>query len=307
MRKNKLILKKLKKRTIKISNSAISGLAIITERASHYISESVIFKSLNDYSSEVSKELDAKFIMNGITKIMTPANHRIMDQGHDFLETITRAKEVGEQNGWDNLTIFQEWAKAYFTDLSSNAGMPIFGKYSDEMYSFLRKIGFEEELARDFVTINGQETTEALLGATAAAMALFFSWKKSDKEAFSKTVGAILCSGAITLNPASISVAVIALAFGFNRLVCKETIAKGAISTSAGILLSASIPGPALLGAIPALTLSIYLSRKMGKDFRPVEFSLKLFETLKSEEFRSICLELYIELKERLSVKKEAV
>ena len=83
-----------------------------------------------------------------------------MDGGHDFFSTIEKAQEIGNQNGWDSMETFQEWAKSYFTDLSSNAGMPVFGKLSDEIYGFLISINIDEETARDFVTVNGPEALE---------------------------------------------------------------------------------------------------------------------------------------------------
>lgn len=228
---------------------------------------------------------------------MTPNNHRIMDGGHDFFSTMEKAQEVGDVNGWSSVQTFEEWAKAYFTDLSSSAGMPVFGKMSDEIYTFLKTLGVDEANARDFVTMNGQEALEALVGGGITATALIFAWKKEDKDSFSRVAGSIICAGAATMNPASVLIAVMALAFGYNKLVCKEAVARGAIVSSLGLVVSTLIPGPVLLGAIPALLASIYINKKMGTDFKPIEFSKNIILFIQSESFQKTCYEIVDELK----------
>jgi hypothetical protein len=299
---------KFKEKAKEVSGQAFTSMAVLTNEISTAVSQADWFKGLNEYTSEISKSMDANFLKDGISKVMTPSNHRIMDGGHDFFSTINKAQELGEQNGWDSMETFQEWAQSYFTDLSSSAGMPIFGKLTDEIYTFLRAMNIDEANARDFVTVNGQEALEAIMGGAIAAVALAFAWKKEDKEAFSKAIGCIVCSGALTMNPASIIVAVIALAFGYNKLVCKETVARSAITSGVGLFVSAVIPGPILLGLIPAIIASVYVSKKMGKDFKPVEMSTNLYNLVRSEEFRKTCMELYTELRGKIItvVEKEA-
>src|SRR5690606_18215391 len=100
----------------------------------------------------VSKAMDRGFITERLTGL-TPNNHRILDGGHDFFSSIDRAREVGAKNGWDNEEVFNQWAQAYFTDLSSPAGVPLFGKLSDDFYKLLKSIGVSDKEAADFVTI----------------------------------------------------------------------------------------------------------------------------------------------------------
>lgn len=280
------------------SKTLIASTAVMTKDISTFISQADFFKKLNEYSSEVSKSMDENFI-GKINKSMFPSNHRIVDGGHDFFTTIDKAQEIGIQEGWDSTTTFTEWAKSYFSDLSSNAGMPVFGKFSDEIYHFLKSINISEENARDFVTVNGQEALDAIFSGTVSVLALLFGWKNQDKEVFSKAVGSILCASTVTMNPASLIIALIALGFGYNKLVCKETVARGAIVTSVGMVVSAIIPGPVLLGLIPALLASIYIHKKMGADFKPIEYSAQIFLLLKSDDFKKTCLEIYDKFIER--------
>jgi hypothetical protein len=173
------------------------------------------FKSINDFKSEVSKSMDSDFLSKGMGAVdpetvlsFSANNHRILDGGHTLFESISRAKEIGETNNWTSLETFQEWGKAYFTDLSSSAGMPAFGALSDNVYSILRAAGIDEAVARDLVTVNGQEAVEAILGGTITSLGLVFAWKSQDKEQFSRAVGSILIGSAIAMNPMTLCLAV---------------------------------------------------------------------------------------------------
>jgi hypothetical protein len=241
--------------------------------------------------------MDANFLKDGISKIMTPSNHRIMDGGHDFFSTIEKAQEIGAKNNWSDLETFQNWAQAYFTDLSSPAGMPMFGKFTDEIYNFLRSLNIDEQTARDFVTLNGQEAIEAVLGGAISSVAIFFAWKAQDKEVFSKTIASLFLSSVVSLNPVVLVIATIGLAFGYQKLVCREAVARGALAAGAGLLMSS------YLGLIPAIIGSVYISKKMGKDFKPIEYSAQLFELIKTKEFRDKCEEMFREYSEEIGKK----
>ncbi|MDZ4676364.1 MAG: hypothetical protein SGI74_02550 [Oligoflexia bacterium] len=142
---------------------------------SQYISQTDFVSKLNNYKSEVSKAMDAGFEAKGLIDIETnlkisPSNHRILIEGHGFFESIAEAREVGEAKGWSDSETFTTWFKSYFTDLSSPAGMPVFGKLTDDAYAFLRSFDVSEETARDLLTVNGQEAFESLVGGTLAAL-----------------------------------------------------------------------------------------------------------------------------------------
>jgi hypothetical protein len=176
----------------------------------------------------------------------------------------------------------------------------MFGKFTDEIYNFLRSLNIDEQTARDFVTLNGQEAIEAVLGGAISSVAIFFAWKAQDKEVFSKTIASLFLSSAVSLNPVVLVIAAIGLAFGYQKLVCKEAVARGAIASGAGMLISAIIPGPVLLGLIPAIIGSVYISKKMGKDFKPIEYSAQLLELIKTKEFRDKCEEMFREYSEEI-------
>jgi hypothetical protein len=184
--------------------------------------------------------------------------------------------------------------------LSSPAGVPIFGKFSDDIYKYLKELGISDKEAADVVTINGQEALETLMSGAISAVAIFFAWKAKDKEAFSKSVGFILVSGAAAMTPAALIVAIVALAFGYNTLVCKESITKGILSSGLTMAVSSAIPGPVLLGLVPAVVLTIYANKRLGKDFRPLEQSAKLFELVRTKEFRDDCMAMFEEMKGKM-------
>lgn len=238
---------------------------------SQQIGQTEFVTKLNTYKSEVSKAMDSGFKIGQIDAetglAMTPHNHRILDGGHGLFESLESAREVGKQNGWSDIETFQTWLSSFFTDLSSPAGMPFFGRLTDDCYSLLRAMGVKEEIARDFLTVNGPEAVEALIGGTLSAVGLFMAWKKEDKENFSRAIGAIGLGSVASLNPAVLTIVIVAAALGYNELVFHKAVTRGAIASSTMMLTSLLIPGPLLLGVIPGIVLAVYVNKKMGKEY----------------------------------------
>lgn len=269
------------------------------------LSQTDFVSKLNTYSSDVSKAMDEGFkigsehLESGLS--MTPNNHRILDGGHGFFESISKAQEVGEANGWSDLETFQVWIKSYFTDLSSNAGMPVLDSYTDDVYAFLRNIGFSDETARDVLTVNGQEAIECILGGSLSAVAIFFAWKKDDKDNFSRSLGAMGIASVVSLNPVVLAVVIAAAALGYTTLVCRKSAGKGMIVSSAAMITSALIPGPLLLGVIPAIAVAVLINKKMSKEFDPSAHLVQLYKNLRDREKRQKILDHSKQILEILS------
>ena len=273
------------------------GAAVFSE-ASIKISDTAYWKSINEFSSELSKKMDGDYLevlKGNLDRIdvdtglkFSAENHRILDGGHTFFESISRAKELGAHNDWSGIDTFKHWVDAYRTDMSSSAGMPMFGDISDEIYAFMRnRMQLSEEAARDFVTLNGQEAIQSIFVGSVSALGLYFAWKKEDQDAFSKIAGSILLTGTITLNPVLLAVAVAALAIGYQNLVCPKAVSRGAFITGSTFLVSVIIPGPLIIGLIPAIVLGYYLNKKMGKDFDLVLFFKENYTYIRSNEFKA--------------------
>ena len=252
---------------------------------SQLLSQTDFVSQLNTYKSEISKAMDAGYKIGSVdleTGLkMMPNNHRILDGGHGFFESIQKAKEVGEANGLSGSETFSTWFQSYFTDLSSPAGMPMLGKLTDDAYALLQNLGVSEETARDLLTVNGQEAIEALVGGSLATVSLVLAWKKEDKENFSKALGSIGLASVVGMNPVVLVVLVVAAALGYNTLVCHKAITRGAIVSSTAMLTSALIPGPILLGVIPGVVLAFYVNKKMGTDFDLASHAKLIFNKMK--------------------------
>jgi hypothetical protein len=288
--------KKAKNKAESFAKDSLATFTVLSSEVTTQIADASWFRGLNKFTSEVSKAMDHNFIQSKMSGGMTPTNHRILDGGHDFFSSIEKAREIGEQNDWEALKVFEEWAKAYFTDMSSPAGVPILGKFSEDIFYLLKEMGLTEREAADFVTINGQEAMEIIMSGSISALGLIFAWKEQDKEAFSRSIGFIVVSGAATMTPASLIVAIMALGFGYNTLICRESVAKGILGAGLTMTVSAVIPGPVLLGLVPGIILTIYANKKMGKDFRPFEESSKFLSLIRSESFKKNCVDLYEEM-----------
>lgn len=261
--------------------------------ASHWIAQTDWMKSFNEnYASAVSKAMDSEYKVGAIdieTGLkMSANNHRILDDGHTVTESLKRAMEVGEQSGQTAMDSFTEWAKAYLTDLSSTAGMPVV-PFGDDVYAILRALQVPDELARDLVTMNGQEAVEALLGGTIASVALIFSWKDEDKERFSNCLGSIGVGSLVAMNPATALIVVVGLAIGYNKqLVNKDGIYRGGLTSLTALSVSLIIPGPLLLGAIPAFVISCYVNKKLDRNIPVKDQMAALLAYLRSEEFKQL-------------------
>jgi len=276
------------------SKAWLGGVAVLGDM-SKAISQSDFVSKINTYKSEVSKAMDSGLDLGSIDPEtglkMSLNNHRILDGGHGFFESINKAQEVGVEQGWSPIETFGEWSKSYFSDLSSPAGMPVFDGLTDNAYAFLRNIGIDDTTARDLVTINGQEAIESIVGGSFATIALVFAWKNEDKENFSRAIGALGLGSLIAVNPVVMVIVLAALGLGYNSLVCKKAVERGAVVTGVAMGTSMLIPGPILLGVIPAIVLAVYVNKKMGKDFDFTGELKRIYEILKTQEGRAKVVE----------------
>lgn len=247
-----------------------ASVASMTE-ISDFLANTDYVKSLNEYTSKLSKAMDEGFAIGSFDAetglSMAPNNHRILDGGHSFWESIEKAQQIGEQEGWSGLDTFHEWFKSYFTDLSSSAGMPIFGENSDNIYLLLRDMGISEEVARDFVTVNGQEAFESILGGALGGVSLFMAWKKEDKESFSRTLGALGLISLVGMNPVLLMLVVVSAGVAYNKLVCRKSLEKGAVLSGVGMVVGVLAPDPFIVPVICSVVIVSYLNKKMGDDF----------------------------------------
>ena len=83
--------KNLKNKAEVFSRESLLTLTAFSSEITTEFAEAAWFRSLNNFSSEVSKAMDHNFIKEKITEVMTPTNHRILDGGHDFFSSISKA------------------------------------------------------------------------------------------------------------------------------------------------------------------------------------------------------------------------
>lgn len=296
---NKEKINDLKEKLVENSKSAWAFGLVTASDLSSQITQTENYRQFaewaKEFSSEVSKAMDHTYLKLGpgaidaeTGQIFSASNHRILDGGHTLFESIKRASEIGNKNGWSGLQTFDEWRKAYFSDLSTTEGMPVFGSLTDNVYDFLRDVGFKDQDVRDFLMVNSKEAieiSETVLGGTLSAMSVFFAWKTQDKENFSRAVASLFAMSAVT-SPITLIIAIVAMAIGYNTLVCHKAMARGAVLSFASLTVSALVPGPVILGVVPAIIVAIYLNKKMGKDLDVIDFGKRAFQYANSKEFR---------------------
>lgn len=234
---------------------------------SEIVTNMEFWKSLNNFSNEVSKSMDMNWInfTQGVDSQihMSAFTHRILDGGHTISASLEKAFELGKDLGWSKLETFEEWGKAYFSDLSSRAGMPAFEDFTGTLFKFLQRHGVSEERAREIVTINGQEALNAFIGGTISAVSLFFSWSSKDSDNFSRAVASVFMSGVKNVNPLTALVGIVGMAIGYQqKIIERDSFIKGGIVTGASMLTIALIPG-LLPGLIGAVVVSTWVNKKM--------------------------------------------
>ena len=166
----------------------------------------------------------------------------------------------------DGLTL-----KNYFIsmakDLQTPMGIPLHNIENIEAYNELAsKISstffIKKQWLYDFQSVDVLE----VLSSTIGVVALFFGWKKKEKEEFAELCASLGLAGAVGANPFLLIIALIALAKSYTQNKNKNKFKRGSLRGFVGMgsfIMTASLFSSPLLGIIIGLVVAIILKKKM--------------------------------------------
>ena len=210
------------------------------------------------------KAMDAEYVATGIGG----GNHRMFDGGH----TIWDAFEASRGASLNDPILHEAMGtmQGLFRDAVTPKGLPL-ANWDQENYN--QVAGFLDSnfhIPKDwFYDINSYDVAE-VLGATIGVVTIALAWNRADTEHFSKIVGSMGVSAAISANPLLLIVTVVALARAFHKArhtgeydEFVDGQIKGAVVTGASLLVIALMgaSAPTFVVLIAGITAGILASK----------------------------------------------
>jgi hypothetical protein len=196
--------------------------------------------------------------------------HRLIDQQHDLFAMWRAVKDALPNDS--SIDEIGGYFSALWKDMATPQGIP-FTSISREDYDALadalnQTFGIPRSWVSDSLTFNATELLASSLGVVALAL----NWSSEDKERFGEIASTLGIAGAISANPLLGLVALVSLARAFNEGQDKQAytevlngMVKGGIGTGVLIAVTAVISGPAWVGLVVGLCLSIYIRKYTDK------------------------------------------
>ena len=195
------------------------------------------------------------------------ALHRLFDQSHSPIDMWEKVKvAVKDDTKLDELkNYFIELGK----DLQTPMGIPLHSIQDKASYDKLvsaisDKFLIKKSWLYDLQTVNLLEVFSTTLGV----VALFFGWKKKDKEEFAELCASLGLAGAVGANPLLLIIALVSLAKSYTQNKNKNKFKKGTLRGFVGMgsfIMTASLFSSPLIGIIIGLAVAISVKKSLKK------------------------------------------
>jgi hypothetical protein len=196
--------------------------------------------------------------------------HRLFDGSHSPIKMWEKVKETlpNDSNFEELKNYFISMAK----DLQTPMGIPLHNIENIEAYKSLASqisntFLIKKQWLYDFQSVDVLE----VLSSTIGVVALFFGWKKKDKEEFAELCASLGLAGAVGANPFLLIIALIALAKSYTQNKNKNKFKRGSLRGFVGMgsfIMTASLFSSPILGVIIGLVVAI----SVKKAFKKIEF-----------------------------------
>ena len=191
--------------------------------------------------------------------------HRLFDDSHSPIKMWEKVRETLPDDS--NLEELKNYFISMAKDLQTPMGIPLHNIENMEAYnSLVSKISstffIKTKWLYDFQSVDVLE----VLSSTIGVVALFFGWKKKDKEEFAELCASLGLAGAVGANPFLLIIALIALAKSYTQNKNKNKFKRGSLRGFVGMgsfIMTASLFSSPLLGIIIGLVVAIILKKKM--------------------------------------------
>ena len=195
------------------------------------------------------------------------ALHRLFDRSHSPIDMWEKVKvAVKDDTKLDELkNYFIELGK----DLQTPMGIPLHsiqdkGSYDKLVSAISDKFLIKKSWLYDLQTVNLLEVFSTTLGV----VALFFGWKKKDKEEFAELCASLGLAGAVGANPLLLIIALVSLAKSYTQNKNKNKFKKGTLRGFVGMgsfIMTASLFSSPLIGIIIGLAVAISVKKSLKK------------------------------------------
>lgn len=193
--------------------------------------------------------------------------HRLFDNSHSPILMWEKVK-----NTLPNDSNFEE-LKNYFIsmakDLQTPMGIPLHNVEDKVSYDKLASVISEKFFIKkswlyDLQTVNLLEVFSSTLGV----VALFFGWKKKDKEEFAELCASLGLAGAVGANPILLIISIVSLAKSYTQNKNKNKFKSGTIKGFVGMgsfIMTASLFSSPLIGIIVGLAVAVSVKKSLKK------------------------------------------
>ena len=193
--------------------------------------------------------------------------HRHFDGSHTPLQMWEKVKETLPNDS--NLEELKNYFLSLFKDLQTPMGIPLHNidnKQSyDQIASYLsNNYAIKKSWLLDFQSVNLSE----IFGATIGVVALFFGWKKHEKEEFAELASSLILAGAVSANPFLLIISLVSWAKSYTKNKSNKKFKKGTIKgfiSMGSFIMTASLFSSPVLGLIIGLVVLIVVKKSLNK------------------------------------------
>ena len=223
--------------------------------------EKFVSNIIDETPTLYDKAIDKNYNDTGIVSYL----HRLFDDSHSPIKMWEKVRETLPDDS--NLEELKNYFISMAKDLQTPMGIPLHNIENMEAYNSLAsKISstffIKKQWLYDFQSVDVLE----VLSSTIGVVALFFGWKKKDKEEFAELCASLGLAGAVGANPFLLIIALIALAKSYTQNKNKNKFKRGSLRGFVGMgsfIMTASLFSSPLLGIIIGLVVAIILKKKM--------------------------------------------
>ena len=193
--------------------------------------------------------------------------HRHFDGSHTPIQMWEKIKEALPNDS--NYEELKNYIFSLSKDLQTPMGIPLinidnkesFDKFAEFMN---QKFAIKTSWLLDIQSVNLSE----IFGATLGVVALFFGWKKHEKEEFANLASSLILAGAVGANPILLIVSIVSWAKSYTKNKNKKAFKEGTIKGLLGMgsfIMTASLFASPLLGIIIGLVVLIIVKKQLQK------------------------------------------
>ncbi|MBT4062549.1 MAG: hypothetical protein HON33_01640 [Flavobacteriaceae bacterium] len=193
--------------------------------------------------------------------------HRHFDGSHTPIQMWEKVKETLPND--TNIEELKNYFLSLFKDLQTPMGIPLQNINNKEAFDQIaahmtQNFAIKKSWLLDFQSVNLSE----IFGATLGVVALFFGWKKNEKEEFADLASSLILAGAVSANPFLFVISLVSWAKSYTKNKDKKKFKKGTIRGFLGMgsfIMTASLFSSPLLGIIVGLIVLIVVKKSLKK------------------------------------------